>query len=51
MKRGEALRKLKFFRLIDEKTQRQLAKEAGCSQSLISLFEKGKVIPLNAHLN
>jgi len=28
-----------------EKTQKQLSKETGCSQSLISLFETDKVIP------
>ena len=28
-----------------EKSQKQLAKETGCSQSLISLFETGKVFP------
>ncbi len=31
-----------------EKTQKQLAKETGCFQSLISLFETGKVIPGNS---
>lgn len=39
------MRNLKYFRLMAEKTQRQLGKETGCSQSLISLFEKGRVIP------
>lgn len=39
------MRKLKLFRLMAEKTQKQLAKETGCSQSLISLFEAGKVLP------
>lgn len=28
-----------------EMTQKRLAAEAGCSQSLISLFESGKVLP------
>lgn len=39
------MRKLKLYRLMAEKSQKQLARETGCSQSLISLFEKGKVFP------
>ena len=39
------MRKLKLFRLMAGKTQRELAQETGCSQSLISLFETDKVIP------
>lgn len=39
------MNKLRLFRLMAEKSQKQLAKETGCSQSLISLFETGKVIP------
>lgn len=39
------MKKIKLLRLMAEKTQKELAKETGCSQSLISLFEKGKVIP------
>lgn len=39
------MKRLKILRVIANKTQRELAKEVGCSQSLISLFESGKVIP------
>jgi len=39
------MKKIKLFRLLSEKTQKELAKETRCSQSLISLFETGKVIP------
>lgn len=39
------MNKLRLFRLMAEKTQKQLTKDTGCSQSLISLFETGKVIP------
>jgi len=37
--------RLKLYRIMAGKTQRELGQEAGCSQSLISLFEKEKVIP------
>jgi len=39
------MRKIKFYRLNSEKTQREIAKEIGCTQALISMFETGKVIP------
>ena len=45
MNKGDEMKKIKLYRLMAEKTQKQLAKETGCSQSLISLFETGKVIP------
>lgn len=39
------MKKIRFYRLLAEKTQKQLGRETGCSQSLISLFERGKVLP------
>jgi len=39
------MKKLRLFRLISGKTQRELGKEIGCTQPLISMFETGKVIP------
>ena len=37
------MKKLKFYRLFCEKTQRELAKEVGCTQPLISMFENEKL--------
>lgn len=39
------MKKIRFYRLLAEKTQKQLGRETSCSQSLISLFERGKVLP------
>ena len=39
------MNKLKLARLISGKTQKQLAKEIGLTQPLISMFETDKVIP------
>jgi len=39
------MKKIRFYRLLAEKTQEQLGRESNCSQSLISLFERGKVFP------
>lgn len=39
------MKKLKFYRLFCEKTQRELAKEVGCTQPLISMFENEKLYP------
>jgi len=39
------MKRIKFYRLICEKTQEELSEEIGCTQALISMFERGIVIP------
>ena len=39
------MRHIKYYRLMAEKSQRQIAGEVKCSQSLISMIEKGTVLP------
>ncbi len=39
------MRKLKYYRLVSEMSQKKLGQEAGCSQALISMLERGQIFP------
>ena len=39
------MQNLRLYRLLSEKSQRELADEVNCTQPLISMFESGKLIP------
>ncbi|MFC2167783.1 helix-turn-helix transcriptional regulator [Acidobacteriota bacterium] len=39
------MKKIRFYRLLCEKTQAELANEIKCTQPLISMFESGRLIP------
>lgn len=41
------MKKLRLYRLMSGKTQKQIAEKVGCTQALISMFESGRLIPGN----